>query len=124
MTSSTFLVHLNLSYNNLSGEIPSNNQFQSLNDPSIYEGNPALCGSPLSNQCNKDKEKSDFPEGNDEDEDDFDKLLFYSSIAVGFIVGFWGVCGTLAIKKSWRLAYFRFVDKIKDRLILLIIQRE
>ncbi|KAK1567670.1 hypothetical protein Q3G72_015073 [Acer saccharum] len=51
LTSLTFLSHLNLSYNNLSGEIPSTNQFQSLNDPSIYQGNPALCGSPLSNKC-------------------------------------------------------------------------
>lgn len=87
-------------------------------------GNPALCGSPLSNKCSKDKETSDFNEGDDEDGDDFDKLLFYSSIAVGFIVGFWGVCGTLAIKKSWRLAYFGFVDKIKNRLILLVFRRE
>ncbi|KAH9743554.1 LRRNT 2 domain-containing protein [Citrus sinensis] len=124
LSSSTFLAHLNLSFNNLSGEIPSNNQFQSLNDPSIYAGNPELCGSPLSNKCNKDLGTSDFTEGDDEDGDDFDKLLFYSSIAVGFIVGFWGVCGSLALKKSWRLAYFRFFDKVKDRLILLVIQRE
>ncbi|GAY66552.1 hypothetical protein CUMW_249610 [Citrus unshiu] len=124
LTFSTFLAHLNLSDNNLSGEIPSNNQFQSLNDPSIYVGNPALCGSPLPNKCNKDKETSDFTEGDDEDGDDFDKLLFYSSIAVGFIVGFWGVCGTLAMKKSWRLSYFGFVDKIKNRLMLLVFQRE
>ncbi|KAL7261329.1 hypothetical protein ACSBR1_006889 [Camellia fascicularis] len=51
MSSLTSLSHLNLSYNNLSGSIPSTNQFQTFNDPSIYEGNPKLCGLPLSTKC-------------------------------------------------------------------------
>lgn len=43
------LSHLNLSYNNLSGKIPSGNQLRTLDDqPSIYIGNPGLCGPPLS----------------------------------------------------------------------------
>ncbi|KAJ3694388.1 hypothetical protein LUZ60_009868 [Juncus effusus] len=41
-----FLSSLNLSYNNLSGEIPMGNQIQTL-DPSIYIGNAYLCGSSL-----------------------------------------------------------------------------
>ncbi|KAL5797172.1 hypothetical protein ACOSQ2_001992 [Xanthoceras sorbifolium] len=126
LTSSTFLAHLNLSYNNLSGEIPSANQFQTLTDPSIYEGNPALCGSPLPNSCNKEKETSHFPSSqkkDDEDEDFYAKPLFYSSIVLGFILGFWGVCGTLIVKNSWRVAYFRFVDDMKDRLLLVVSLR-
>ncbi|KAK2992856.1 hypothetical protein RJ640_011949 [Escallonia rubra] len=51
MTSMTSLNHLNLSWNNFSGPIPSANQFLTFNDPSIYEGNPQLCGSPLSTKC-------------------------------------------------------------------------
>ncbi|KAL4288695.1 hypothetical protein AHAS_Ahas19G0311900 [Arachis hypogaea] len=43
----TFLSHLNLSYNNLSGPIPGENQFQSLNDPLSYAVNQYLCGAPL-----------------------------------------------------------------------------
>ncbi|KAF8696812.1 hypothetical protein HU200_036450 [Digitaria exilis] len=44
----TSLSHLNLSYNNLEGMIPSGNQLQALDDqPSIYIGNPGLCGPPL-----------------------------------------------------------------------------
>ncbi|KAB1221570.1 Receptor-like protein 12 [Morella rubra] len=47
----TFLSHLNLSFNNFSGKIPSGNQLQTLNDPSMYEGNSLLCGPPLSTKC-------------------------------------------------------------------------
>lgn len=42
------LTQLNLSYNNLVGRIPSLPQF---NDPSIFEGNPLLCGAPLPTKC-------------------------------------------------------------------------
>ncbi|CAL9089123.1 unnamed protein product, partial [Musa textilis] len=43
----TSLAYLNLSYNNLSGEIPLDNQLLTFNNPSIYIGNPGLCGFPL-----------------------------------------------------------------------------
>ncbi|XP_042942667.1 receptor-like protein EIX1 [Carya illinoinensis] len=46
-----FLSHLNLSFNNLSGQVPYGKQLQTLNDPSIYEGNYLLCGPPLPNKC-------------------------------------------------------------------------
>lgn len=46
----TFLNYMNLSYN-FSGEIPSGFQLQTLDDPSIYIGNPGLCGFPLKNNC-------------------------------------------------------------------------
>ena len=118
MSSMTFLSHLNLSYNNLSGEIPSSNQFQTFNDPSIYVGNPQLYGPPplptiFSVPSDRSAEDKDG-------EDHFEKLWFYLSIALGFIVGFWAVCGSLLIKKSWRYAYFRFADKMKDRLLVVI----
>ena len=44
----------------------------------------------------------------------------YVSIALGFIVGFWGVCGTLLLNNSWRYAYFQFLNKIKDWLYVII----
>ncbi|KAK4487064.1 hypothetical protein RD792_006379 [Penstemon davidsonii] len=43
--------HLNLSNNNLSGKIPTGRQLQTLDYPSIYEGNPRLCGAPLPKKC-------------------------------------------------------------------------
>ncbi|RVW45058.1 LRR receptor-like serine/threonine-protein kinase GSO1 [Vitis vinifera] len=51
MASLTLMNHLNLSYNNLSGRIPSGNQLQTLDDPSIYWDNPALCGRPITAKC-------------------------------------------------------------------------
>ncbi|XP_062018277.1 receptor-like protein EIX2 [Rosa rugosa] len=53
LASLTFLSHLNLSSNKLTGRIPSGNQLQTLDDSSIYEGNPSLCGFPLS-KCPED----------------------------------------------------------------------
>ncbi|GLT86668.1 hypothetical protein SLE2022_047900 [Rubroshorea leprosula] len=122
MSSMTFLSHLNLSYNDLSGPIPSANQFQTFNDPSIYEGNPKLCGAPLPTNCST--HKNDTPEGytgKDRDESWSERLWFYTGIASGFVVGFWAVYGTLVIKRSWRHAYFRFVEEMKDRIYVFIV---
>ncbi|OMO88199.1 hypothetical protein COLO4_20374 [Corchorus olitorius] len=117
MSSMTLLNHLNLSFNNLSGQIPTSNQFQTFNDPSIYQGNLKLCGPPLSTSCSSTSNKNAEDKNEDSDgEDKYDKLWFYVSTAVGFAVGFWAVCGSLVIKQSWRRAYFKFVDKLKDRL--------
>jgi len=41
-------------------------------------------------------------------EDQFENLWFHLSTVLGFIVGFWVVCGSLLIKKSWRHTYFCF----------------
>ena len=130
MSSMTFLSHLNLSYNNLSGQIPSSNQFQTFNDPSIYVGNPELYGPPPlptsvstpSDRNAKHKDQEDVYVHID-GEDQFEKLWFYLSIALGFIVGFWAVCGSLLIKKSWRHAYFSFADKMKEKLLVVIAMK-
>ncbi|XP_059656544.1 receptor-like protein EIX2 [Cornus florida] len=116
LSSLTFLSHLNLSHNNLTGRIPSGNQLQTLNDLSIYEGNPLLilCGLPLPTKCPGDDDKSTVPapRGSSEgiyNENDSEMLWFYVSMGLGFIVGLCGVCCTLLMKESWRKAYFRFV---------------
>uniref|UniRef100_A0A7N0TYQ8 Uncharacterized protein n=1 Tax=Kalanchoe fedtschenkoi TaxID=63787 RepID=A0A7N0TYQ8_KALFE len=107
LASITSLDHLNLSHNNLSGPIPTKNQFLTFNDPSIYEGNPGLCGIPLSKVCNPHKPNKDHH--SDDDRGISERMMLVISIVLGFIFGFWGVCGTLAIKKSWRDAYFGFL---------------
>ncbi|CAN6684192.1 unnamed protein product [Malus baccata var. baccata] len=119
LSSLTSLSHLNLSYNNLSGRIPSGNQLQTLNDLSIYMENPSLCGVPLSTKCLGD---DTFPSTDTKDmnEGGNDELWFYVSMVLGFIVGFWGVCGKLILKTSWRYAYFQFFDNIKDKVALAI----
>ena len=127
MSSMTFLSHLNLSYNNLSGQIPSTNQFQTFNDPSIYEGNPLLYGPPplptsfsMPSDRNAEHKDQEDVHVHNNGEDQFENLWFYLSIALGFIVGFWVVCGSLLIKKSWRHTYFCFAEKMKDRLLVVI----
>ncbi|KAL0010493.1 hypothetical protein SO802_005601 [Lithocarpus litseifolius] len=123
MSSLTFLVHLNLSFNNLTGRIPSGNQLQTINDATMYKGNPLLCGSPLPTKCPGDETSDDPTIIGDEDKqngNDYERIWFYASIGLGFVVGFWSVCGTILLKKSWRHRYFRFCDDIKDRVALLI----
>ncbi|CDP05580.1 unnamed protein product [Coffea canephora] len=83
---------LNLSHNKLSGPIPSGNQLQTLTDPSIYEGNSGLCHS-----------ESDWS-------------WFYSGIGPGFAAGLSGVLGILLFKKSWRYAYFKFIESACDKI--------
>ena len=50
----------------------------------------------------------------------FISLGFYVSLALGFIVGFWGVVGTLLLNMSLRVAYFRFLNNFKDRFHVAI----
>ncbi|GLT86499.1 hypothetical protein SLE2022_046360 [Rubroshorea leprosula] len=119
MSSMTLLNHLNLSHNDLSGPIPSANQFQTFNDPSIFEGNPKLCGAPLPNNCSTHKTDT----GKDRDENWLEMLWFYIGVVSGFVVGFWAVCGTLVIKRSWRHAYFRFIEEMKDRIYVFVAVR-
>ncbi|XP_048424017.1 receptor-like protein EIX2 [Pyrus x bretschneideri] len=119
LSSLTSLSHLDLSYNNLSGRIPTGNQLQTLNFSSIYAGNQWLCGVPLSTKCPEDGTFT-AKDARDENEDGKDKLWLYVSVVLGFIVGFWGVCGTLIVKTSWRYAYFQFFDDIKDKVALAI----
>ncbi|KAM5552463.1 hypothetical protein ABKV19_027023 [Rosa sericea] len=122
LASLTFLSHLNLSCNKLTGRIPSGNQLQTLDDSSIYKGNPSLCGFPLSN-CTEDGGNMHEPHEADDEkthEADDEKLGLYTSAVLGFIIGFWSVCGTLILKKSWRYAYFQFFDHIKEKVALAI----
>ena len=109
---------LGLSDNILSGKIPSGTQLQSFN-ASTYDGNPGLCGPPLLKKCQEDENREVSFTGlsNEEDiQDDANNIWFYGNIVLGFIIGFWGVCGTLLLNSSWRYAYFQFLSKIKDWL--------
>nr|KYP36447.1 Receptor-like protein kinase 2 [Cajanus cajan] len=122
MASMTFLSNLNLSYNNLSGQIPVGNQFDTFNDPSSYEGNPKLCGKPLPTNCSSALPGNEEKGGKHEDgaDEKIEGLWLYGSIAFGYITGFWLVCGSLMLKRSWRHAYFNFAFDMRDKLLVLI----
>ncbi|KAH9646690.1 hypothetical protein KPL70_024948 [Citrus sinensis] len=106
---------MDLSYNNLSGKIPSGTQLQSFN-ASTYAGNE-LCGLPLPNKC-PDGDLPPRPGKDDantrEEEDQFITLGFYVSLILGFFSGFWGFCGTLLVKSSWRHRYYNFLTGIEN----------
>ncbi|KAH0724625.1 hypothetical protein KY290_000445 [Solanum tuberosum] len=108
------LSYLNLSDNNLSGMIPLSTQLQSF-DPTSFQGNK-LCGLPLLVNCSSDGNIPDHKYEDDEsDKDEVD--WFYISMAIGFSLSFWGVCGSLLFKRSWRHAYFRFLDRSWEMLL-------
>ncbi|CDP05575.1 unnamed protein product [Coffea canephora] len=108
---------LNLSYNKLSGPIPSGNQLQTLTDPSIYEGNSGLCGKPLPNNCWEHKlPAKNGPIDDDEGHSESDWSWFYAGIGPGFAAGLSGVLGILLFKKSWRYAYFKFIESACDKI--------
>jgi EIX receptor 1/2 len=117
----SFLSYLNLSNNNFSGKVPTGTQLQGFN-ASSYAGNRDLCGLPLQKKCLEDEATQDPKIGSthQEQEDSNERLWFYMSIAVGFVVGFWGVCGTLVLKSSWRHAYFQFLERMGDRIFVTI----
>ncbi|KAG9134396.1 hypothetical protein Leryth_023790 [Lithospermum erythrorhizon] len=106
LSSMTLLNHLNLSNNKLEGRIPSGTQLQTLNDSSIYEGNPLLCGLPLPNKCHGDGEFSGSNETDDDDEQEM--LWFFISMVAGYVFGLGCVCFILWVSSSFRRTYFGF----------------
>ncbi|KAL6178482.1 hypothetical protein ACLB2K_050000 [Fragaria x ananassa] len=104
---------LDLPHNNLSGRIPLGTQLQSFN-ATVYMGNFGLCGPPLTPNCS---ENGTTQADDDMKEDDNDGLIsrgFFISTVLGFVSGFWIVCGSLLLKSSWRYAYFKFLDDSRD----------
>ncbi|KAB2627303.1 LRR receptor-like serine/threonine-protein kinase ERL1 [Pyrus ussuriensis x Pyrus communis] len=109
---------LDLSYNNFIGKIPTGTQLQSF-DPSDYAGNPQLCGPPLPKMCGDQQETP--ISSNEEEKDELITWGFYVSMALGFIVGFWGVCGSLIFIRPWRYSYFRFLNTLNDWFYVRVI---
>ncbi|XP_039142397.1 receptor-like protein EIX2 [Dioscorea cayenensis subsp. rotundata] len=120
MTNLTSLNHLNLSYNNFYGEIPHGGQLQVLPDPSIYSGNPGLCGFPLDKKCEITAPAQPPSLPNNEGENNLETIWFYLSMPLGFMFGFWAIFGALILKESWRYAYFRFIDHIYNKIYVIV----
>ncbi|KAM3747294.1 hypothetical protein ACB098_05G024300 [Castanea mollissima] len=87
-----YLDYLDLSYNNFSSRILSSTQLHCT--PPIGESH---------NRTSIGKTKEDS-----------ESSSFYIGVGVGYAVGFCGVCGGLCFKRTWRHAYFKFVNDTKD----------
>ncbi|PPS10242.1 hypothetical protein GOBAR_AA10389 [Gossypium barbadense] len=104
-----FLNHFNVSYNNLTGQIPTSTQLQSFDNLS-YMGNH-LCGPPLTKNCTAKGIPTDI--ANNGSSSEGRKVNSpYVSLALGFVMGFWGVVAPLFFIRSWRIAYYRKLDHI------------
>ncbi|XP_068316512.1 receptor-like protein EIX2 [Pyrus communis] len=113
---------LDLSNNNLSGKIPIGSQLQPY-DTSVFAGNPLLCGIPLEHMCSpKETTLKEKPvvENQDEDNDGFITPGFYVTLGLGFVIGFWGVCGSLIFNRSWRYTYFKLLNGLNDWLYVRV----
>ncbi|XP_019172750.1 PREDICTED: LRR receptor-like serine/threonine-protein kinase GSO1 [Ipomoea nil] len=82
---------LDLSYNNLSGKIPSGTQLQGFN-ASCYIGNN-LCGPPLSKSCSS-IDDGKIPKNESERDDGCEVDWFYVSMVIGFAVGSGSIYGS------------------------------
>nr|GEX63755.1 leucine-rich repeat protein [Tanacetum cinerariifolium] len=118
-----FLSHLNLSHNNLSGQIPTGSQLQTLMDPSIYVGNRDLCGAPLPKNCSNNEDQTTMQKNSKAANHKSNKIWFYVDITCGFAAGFWGVIGVLLFKKHWRNKLFMFAEEIVDEIYVAVVLR-
>lgn len=87
---------LDLSNNNLSGKISTSTQLQSFN-ANAFMGNPELCGEPLPNKRPEDEPTVPGPGNEKEGEDELISHGFYTSMGIGIVVGFLGVCGIMML---------------------------
>jgi Leucine-rich repeat (LRR) protein len=118
MTGLTYLSRINLSYNDLSGKIPTGNQFDTY-DASVYIGNTGLCGPPLTSSC-PGNTSNQGTHGNYRDLDD---ISLYLAMAIGFVINLWVIFCVKLFKKSWRSAYFMFVDEFHDKIFVTVVVR-
>ncbi|KAL5173640.1 Receptor-like protein EIX2 [Glycine soja] len=119
LTQIYWLSVLDLSHNHLTGKIPTSTQLQSFN-ASSYEDNLDLCGPPLEKFC-IDERPTQKP--NVEVQEDEYSLLsreFYMSMTFGFVISFWVMFGSILFKRSWRHAYFKFLNNLSNNIYVKV----
>lgn len=104
----SFLNNLNLSCNNFYGRIPQGTQLQSFG-ASNYIGNAGLCGPPLTKNCTQEEKPTGLVKSVELKDGDF-LSSFKTGLAVGFASAFWGFFCTLLFVRTWRHAYFQFLE--------------
>ncbi|GKB04404.1 leucine-rich repeat domain, L domain-like protein [Tanacetum coccineum] len=120
MSQLNFLNFLDVSYNNLSGRIPSGTQLQTF-DPERYIGNVGLCGSPLPKKCPGEEELDEPHTIQSQGDEEGIERWFYIGGASGFATGFWIVGSTILLNRRMRHAFFRFYDSLKDWVYVNVV---
>jgi Leucine-rich repeat (LRR) protein len=111
LTQLTFLEFFNVSHNILTGPIPRGKQFDTFQNNS-FEGNPGLCGIPLTKKCGNSDEPTSQPSIFEESQNFGSPFEFGWKIVVigygfGFVVGV--IIGLIVIarKHDWLMNTFR-----------------
>ncbi|KAJ1386386.1 Leucine-rich repeat [Sesbania bispinosa] len=116
LTNLNFLSVLNLSQNQLEGIIPKGRQFDTFGNDS-YEGNPMLCGLPLSKSCNKDEGQPPHSTFHHEEESGFG----WKSVAVGYACG--AVFGMLMGCNVFLTGKPQWLARLVERLFNIRLKR-
>nr|XP_027118520.1 receptor-like protein EIX2 [Coffea arabica] len=106
---------------------PSHLHGKQWTDPAIYMGSSGLCGEPLDKSCPDESDgKSNAGESSDhEDGKESYFYWFYAGLGPGFGVGLLGFFSVQCFKKSWRYAYFGFLENLFNKVwvdIALLIE--
>ncbi|XP_058211274.1 receptor-like protein 7 [Rhododendron vialii] len=118
LTQLTFLAVLDVSHNHLTGRIPQGRQFDTFENSS-YDGNPGLCGVPLSSLCENSGSSPPPLHSSQGDETEFSSGVFWMVILMGFgsglIVGL--VIGTTLTRRyhEWFVDTFGRRKKIQKK---------
>ncbi|KAJ6958350.1 receptor-like protein 15 [Populus alba x Populus x berolinensis] len=109
-----FLSAFSVAHNNLSGKTPEMvAQFSTFNK-SIYEGNPFLCGPPLTKNCIGAIPPSPVPKSQTHKKEEngiIDMEAFFVTFSVAYIMVLLAIGAVLYINPQWRQAWFYFIGE-------------
>ncbi|KAJ1386388.1 Leucine-rich repeat [Sesbania bispinosa] len=117
LTNLNFLSFLNLSQNQLEGIIPTGRQFDTFGNDS-YEGNPMLCGVPLSKSCNKDGGQPPHSTFHHEEQE---SGFGWKSVVVGYACG--AVFGMLVGYNVFLTGKPQWLARLVERLFNIRLKR-